>query len=219
MGKKSPQTIILLGRSGSGKDTQVRLLEEKTGFRIFATGDALRKVASERTILGRRLHEELQKGNLAPTWLASFLWIKTLVELRPSEGIIFNGSPRKLEEAKLIDEVLVWLGRGRPRVVLVDVSEKEAFTRLTKRKICTRCHAIVPYLEEYRLWKACGKCGGRLKARPDDKPRAIRTRFSWFKKEVGPVIRYYQAQRTLKVINGEQNIQSVFKDILKASRS
>lgn len=215
MKRKRSSTIILLGRSGSGKDTQVRFLEKKLGFRVFATGDSLRRVASEKTILGRRLREELQKGHLAPTWLASFLWIKTLVELEPQEGIIFNGSPRKLQEAELIDEVLTWMGRERPSVILVDVGENEAFLRLTKRRVCKACGMIVPYVKEFKSWKKCEKCGGALKARPDDRPDAIRTRFSWFEKEVGPVIRYYKKQRLLKVVNGEQSIEEVFRDILR----
>jgi len=211
-----PKTIIILGRSGSGKDTQVRLLVKKLGFDIFTTGDNLRKLGRESNILGKRLSGEIRKGNLAPTWLVSYLWIKKLVGLKPHMGIIFNGSPRMPDEATLIDEVLSWLGRGDPFVVLIEVSEKEAMLRLIRRRICSKCGMIVPYVGEFKSWKNCQKCGGKFKVRPDDKPAAIRTRFSWFKKEVGPVIRHYKRKKLLKVVNGEQDIEGVFKDILNA---
>lgn len=215
MKRKYPSTIILLGRSGSGKDTQVRLFEKETGFRTFITGERLRAIAGEPSVLGRELQSELQQGKLAPTWLVSFLWIRELTGLKPTNGLIFNGSPRKLSEAELLDEVLMWVGRGTPFVILVDVSAKEAMERLTKRRICTGCGAIIPYIGEFKSLAQCNRCGGALKTRSDDVPSAIRTRFAWFDKEVGPVIRYYELKGNLHRVNGEQSIEAVWNDIVK----
>jgi len=216
MKKGYSKTIIVLGRSGSGKDTQARLLAKKFGYAVFATGDALRETAKKPTFLGKRLRRELKLGHLAPTWLASFLWINMLIRSDPSRGIIFNGSPRKLSEAKFLNEVLSWLGRRAPCVFLVDVGEREALLRLTKRRICTRCAFVVPYVDEFKFWSRCRKCGGLLRGRPDDRVRAIRTRFLWFKKEVEPVIRFYKKQGLLERVDGEQPIEVVFNDLLKA---
>lgn len=214
---KSPITFILLGRSGSGKGTQAILLQKRfKHLRYISTGDLFRALlANGEHITAKRVKRIVNGGGLPPHWLASYLWTREIIErLKPREGAIFDGAPRRFPEAQLLDEILAWYGRvGVP--LLIDISRKEAFERLSKRRICKKCARIIPYMREFKGLSVCDRCGGELRTRKDDDPKSIRRRLAWFDESVMPVIRYYKKEKRLKVINGEQSIEDVFKDILK----
>lgn len=181
----STDTISLLGRSGCGKDTQAALLEQKFGYAILSTGVLFRALAQEPTAAGKRVAALLEKGDLPPGWLAEFLWTRWLLEKKSlPEHLIFNGAPRRLDEAKELDEVLDFFERVDLGVLLIDISRAEAKRRLLKR------------------------------GRADDDERAINERLDWFEKDVLPVIDYYERSSRLVRINGQQPIEDVFKEIL-----
>lgn len=182
---KKPLTIVLLGRSGSGKGEQARLLIKKLNpvLRIY-TGDRLRAIIKTKTDAGRRIQRTLDGGNLVPGWLASYTWIDTFVrKLNPKMNIVIDGTPRQKIEAEHLDDVLGWFGRKDLKVLYVDVGEKEVTRRLLLRK------------------------------RFDDNPRAIAHRLAYFKKSVLPAVLYYKKTKRLIRINGEQSIKKVFADI------
>ena len=220
--KKSP-TIILLGRSGSGKGTQANLLCERLGLRYIGTGELLRKLGGEENFLGSKLKSVLARGDLAPTWLAFYVWLRELADISPSHGVVFDGSPRMLREAKFLDEVFDWYERKNIKVILIDISREEAFRRLTRRRICKECGTVISYEDvrepqsndELKELKVCDRCGGGLETRPDDDPEAVQNRMDWFEKEVLPVVEHYRKKDMLTVVNGEQSVQVVFKEIIK----
>lgn len=183
-----PKTIILLGRSGSGKGTQAKLLAKKLQPCLYLyTGDLLRALALEPTQAGKKINESLTKGDLAPAWLAEFLWQKELVfKMQGHENVVFDGSPRRLEEAKEIDEVMSWLGRELPTPVLVDITNEEALVRLLKR------------------------------ARSDDTEEVIKNRLSWFESDVMPVVEYYRSQNRLLNVDGLGSVEDIAKRITTA---
>ncbi len=221
--KKSP-TIILLGRSGSGKGTQANFLCERLGFRYIGTGELLRKLAREENFLGTKLKSVLARGDLAPTWLAFYVWLRELADLSPSHGIVFDGSPRMLREVKFLDEVFDWYERKNIKVILIDISREEAFRRLTSREICKECGKVAPYRDvrepqssnELKELNVCDRCGGKLETRSDDDPEAVQNRMDWFEKEVLPVVEHYRKRGMLTVVKGEQDVEDMFKEIMKA---
>ncbi len=181
--KKRLLNIILLGRAGSGKGTQGKFLAKEFGLKYISSGSLFRTLAKKNTPLGKKIKEILTKGGLQPGWLAFWLWVNELKKIDFSKGIILDGASRRLEEAKLLDEVFTWLGRKNLLVLLIDISPKEALRRLLKR------------------------------ARVDDAPSAINKRLEWFNKEVMPVVRYYKKTGRLIKINGQQSREKVFKEI------
>ncbi len=102
------------------------------------------------------------------------------------------------------------------KFVLVDISEKVAFARLSKRRQCKKCGELIPWFGEFKKLKRCHRCGGELILRPDDKASAIRKRLEEFQEHIVPVINYYKKQGRVIKINGDQSIKNVFRDILKA---
>lgn len=184
----TPRTIVFLGKSGSGKDTQAKFVAEKLEPVLYvSTGSFFRKVMSKDTTMGRRTKQVMDNGELMPHWFGAFAWEQTLLEeLKGEENIIFPSSPRNAEEARELDEVLEWLGRDLSEAVLVDVPDEEAVKRLLKR------------------------------ARFDDNEEDIRARLSWFEPHVGPVIEYYEKAGRLHRVNGVGSVEEIFEKIKAA---
>lgn len=183
-----PRTIVFLGKSGSGKDTQAKIVAEKLKPALYvSTGAFFREAMNKDTAMGRRTKEVMDNGELMPHWFGALAWEQTLLEkLKDKENIIFPSSPRNPEEAEELDEVLEWLGRDLSEAVLVDVPDEEVIKRLLKR------------------------------ARFDDNEKDIRARLAWFELHVGPTIDYYEKAGRLHRVDGVGSIEEIKERIAKA---
>jgi len=213
--KDHPLNIILLGISGSGKGTQAKMLCEKYNLEYIGTGDMLRKFAKEENAAARKLKEELDIGHLVPTWVPFYLWMDRLVNVPEEKGVLFDGSPRKIGEAELLSDVLFWYGRKNIKAILIDVPEEEIMQRLLNRRTCAKCGKSA-YVAPEEKSTVCGHCGGEMKIRPEDNPDAIKKRIEWFNHEVQEVIHFYDIHGEIIRINGNQPIDKVSEDIVKA---
>lgn len=223
---KKLKIIILLGPPGSGKGTQAKLLVKEFGLEYLGSGDVLRRRQKVSDFTAKKLIKVMGRGELVPSFIISKLWTDILEKFKQKthrshigkfRGFVIDGSPRKMEETKLLNEAIKWYEwRKYARVILVDISRRESINRLTKRRMCRKCGRVFPWLGHFKKINKCDKCEGKLIARRDDKLSSIKKRLEEFKKETIPVIKYYKKQGKLKKINGKQNIENVFKDILKA---
>ncbi len=214
--------IILLGPPGSGKGTQAKLLQKKFSLEYLGSGDTLRQRRKKVDFTGKKLIKVMTKGELVPSFVVSKLLIDKLERIKNQQrinGLVLDGWTRIVIEAKLVDEALDWYEwQKNVKVILVNISKRESFNRLTKRRACKECGRLIPWVGEFKSLKRCDKCGGLLISRADDKPEAIEKRLEEFEKETKPVINYYKKQNRLIEVNGEQSIEDVSKDILKALR-
>lgn len=216
---KEKQVIILLGSPGSGKGTQAGLTAKKFGLAHLETSDILeerfRQVPKTREV---KEAERLYKSGKLVTPSLVVKWINREIEKlhHKKRGIVFDGSPRTLFEAKKLFPILVnKYGIKNIKVIYIDVGSKECIWRNTRRKICAKCDKPIPYTKQTKNLKTCSECGGKLIMRKIDKPEIIKKRLKVFKKETYPVIKFFKNKSLLKKINGEQSIGDVFKDILK----
>ncbi len=216
---KKPLIIIFLGKQGSGKGTQAELLGEKLGLEYVGSGDLLRVRKTQADFTGKKTKTVVDTGGLIPTPVIFKLWLDKFEAFKKREnfnGFIMDGSPRKIFEAYLVDEALEWYEWNKNvKVMLIDISNKEAIWRLTKRRICIKCGEIIPYVGKFREMKKCPKCRGGLIHRTDDTVAGVKSRLTWFKSDVQPVINYYRKTGRLIKINGEQSIEDVFEEVLK----
>ncbi len=212
-----PINIIFLGRSGSGKGTQAKLLQEELSLVDIDTGGILRNLAKNKDFLGKKIAQTINKGYLVPQWLVIFCWFRRLLSLPSQKGVIMEGSPRQLEEAKTLMDIFQWLGRDRIKVIYLKVSAEEVKKRLLARRICSRCGKEYSLLVNPGLRK-CPACGGKLIRRTDDYPQAIRNRMIFFRKQIIPVINYFRQKNMVIEINGMQPIDLVHKEIMKKIR-
>lgn len=216
---KKPLVLIFLGKQGSGKGTQAELVGEKLELEYVGTGDLYRKRKKDNDFTGQKVTKIVDTGGLAPTVVSFSLWWEKWEEIKKNKklkGFIIDGSPRKMIEVHLIDEALKWFEWDENlKIILIDISTKEAIWRMTKRRMCAKCREIIPFVGEFKKMTKCPECGGKLVKRADDTVQGAKNRLSWFKTEVQPVINFYKKQGRLILINGEQPIEKVFKDILK----
>ena len=207
-----PLNIIFLGRSGSGKGTQAELLIKRFKLVNIDTGDILRELTKRKDKFGKTVLQTISKGKLVPIWLVIYCWLNQLLKISSKKGIIMEGSPRQLEEAKILEEVFSWLGRENFRVVYLQTSEEEVTKRLLVRRICSKCGrefslSLTPNL------KKCSHCGGKLVRRKDDYPKAIKNRMLFFQKKILPVINYFRAKRAGSYFQAKREIK-----VLRAER-
>ncbi len=179
----------MVGRPGSGKGTQAKLLADKIGAPIFSTGGEFRSLAAGGSYLGNRLKGAMESGELLPHWLASYTFQKVLFGLEPQDKIVFEGACRTAPEAALFEEMAQWLPRPY-KAVYLRISEEEAWKRLLVRQ--------------------------QLSGRADDDTAAIRTRFEEYKNKNEAVIDIFRKEGTLVEINGEQPIEGTHHDVLQA---
>lgn len=216
---KKPLNFVLIGRSGSGKGTQAELLMNHFGnFFHVVTGDLFRNLSKSDSQTGEIIRKILKEGGLPYDDIATTLWMHEIAfKLKSNQGLMADGFPRRLNEANSLESFLKFLERhDNTFYLLIDISREEAFNRLTKRRICKKCGKLIPWVGEFKELKICDNCGGELIAREDDKPEAINNRLDYYEDRVVQVINHYKENKKLKVINGEQPIEKVFKDILEA---
>lgn len=150
----------------------------------ISTGDGLRRVARKKNLVGRYIRGVLSKGGLVPYWGPAFFWLADFFErLNGDENVIFDGAPRRVEEARLLDDFMRDIGRKMPLAIYIRLNPAAARARLINR------------------------------GRNDDNPRAILARFAFFRRHVRPVIRYYKNRGRLIAVNGEQPVRDVWRDI------
>ena len=180
--------FCLLGRSGCGKGTQAEFLKARLRRHGKVehpyAGDFFRSMRGKKNLTSRLVTDILRRGDLVPWWIAAFSWLRLLIERNhPEHHLVFEGSPRRLPEAELMDGALQWYGRPESIAIYLDVPAREVTRRLL------------------------------LRARHDDTPKAIRHRMAYFDRDVLPVVRYYKKHRRLIHVNGNQPIEAVWKEI------
>ncbi len=194
--------LIFFGMQGSGKGTLGKAVAERYGMQIFETGSELRKLSHEDSELGKKVKSIVEAGNLVPNEVVMEIVEDFMNKSGNGNPILFDGIPRKVTQAKSLNEVLDRHNREY-KAVLLELSEESALKRLTTRRICKSCKAVYPaaYTE-----KKC-ECGDELITRSDDNPEAIRTRLKNFSEETVPAIEMYKDK--LITIDGEPTIDEV----------
>lgn len=194
---------------GSGKGTLGKAVAEKYGLEIFETGAELRKLAQKDSELGRKIKKIIDAGELVSDEVIMEIVENFINNLEAGKATLFDGIPRKIEQAKLLNTLLKKHDR-KFAGVLLEISEETALRRLTTRRICKNCKEVYP--ANYENNKC--KCGGELITRSDDVPESIKKRIETFKEKTVPTMTLYKDH--FLTIDGEPQIEEVQKSALKA---
>lgn len=198
------KNLLVMGPPGSGKDTQIIEILKYLHFELISSGDLVRELA-KKDLACRKIMSE---GGLVPDDILLAEIEKRVDMIDPHRGIIFDGFPRTLHQAEVLNELLLHHSRTVDRVIYIALEEDAIVDRLTRRKICSICgQNIMPGVEK------CPECGGRPVRRPDDEPAVVIKRVQTFLENTLPLINYYRNKDILVEIDGDQSIVAVAKDV------
>ena len=207
--------IILFGPPGVGKGTQAKLLTEEFNSVHISTGDLLREAVKNRSPLGIRADEFMDKGNLVPDDVMVGLIEEVLDSERARKSFILDGFPRTVAQAKALDEMFERMGITMDGVISLRVDHEEVIHRLTHRKMCKTCGRIYNAETLHGLdTTQCQDCGGMLYQREDDKPETAKHRLEVYVKSTKPLKDFYRQSNRFIQVDGMQEIGYVHKMIL-----
>lgn len=191
-----PQTYIFIGRSGSGKGTQIKLLREyiekikgdMTSY-SFVMGDTLRSFMKGDGYAQNMIKDITKSGLLVPDLITNSFFVSELLANLSTEDYLFiDGIPRSIEQARAIIEIMNFYNRKDVVIINIEVGEEEAKKRMLLRK------------------------------RPDDTEDSINARFNFYGQNVLPAIQYLKEKSGFNylLIDGEKSIEEIHSDILKS---
>ncbi|NBJ82123.1 adenylate kinase [bacterium 1XD42-94] len=207
--------IVMLGAPGAGKGTQADRIAEKYGIPHISTGDIFRANIKEGTELGKKAKSYMDQGLLVPDSLTIDLLMDRIAQADCKNGYILDGFPRTIPQAESLTRALAEKGEKLDYAVNVDVPDENIVNRMGGRRACLKCGAT--YHIAYAAPKAegiCDKCGAGLVLRDDDKPETVQERLTVYHDQTQPLIEYYEAEKILATVDGTQDMERVFQDII-----
>ena len=207
--------IIMLGAPGAGKGTQAKRIAEKYGVPHISTGDIFRANIKEGTELGKKAKSYMDQGLLVPDELTCDLVVDRISQPDAQKGYVLDGFPRTIPQAEALTAALEKRGEKIDYAIDVEVPDSNSIDRMSGRRACLSCGAT--YHLKYNPPKAegqCDNCGASLVLRDDDKPETVRKRLDVYHSQTQPLIDYYKAAGALRGVDGTQDIDVVFQDIV-----
>ncbi|HUC31292.1 MAG TPA: nucleoside monophosphate kinase [Candidatus Paceibacterota bacterium] len=191
---QKPFNLILLGDPASGKGTQAARLIKKYHFYDLDMGREIRKPS----VRARFDYENTSAiGHLTPTAVVRGIFKEVIHSVPSRYGILFNGTPKMINEAKLVSRLLKESERSEPFVIYLSISTNEIVRRMKKR---------------------VEKMGRVLVKRDDDTERALRNRQKYYKEQISRVVAFFGERYTVKKISGMGTEAAVAKKIEAAVR-
>lgn len=209
--------IILLAPPAAGKGTQAELLDEKYHLNHISTGDLLRNAASREDDFGKKLKEIMASGALVSDEIVLEM-LEDHLEKSANQNLLFDGFPRTIHQAELLDEMLEKKNDKINYVFLLDVEEDILKKRITGRRICGKCNSVYNVNVEAlnpKQENVCDKCGEKLYQRVDDNEESFNIRYQEYLEKTSPLINYYQESQKLYRIDSNQKKEIVFDSICK----
>jgi len=207
--------IILLGAQGSGKGTQAELLSQTLGVPHIASGDLFRKAIDEKTEFGIKAKAYIDRGELVPDDLTVTMVVKRLEEPDCSQGVLFDGFPRTVAQAEVLDKGLQEVGKQIDLAIYLQVLREELLKRLSGRYICrAKQHVYNINTHPPKVAGVCDIDGSELYQRSDDTGEAVQKRLDIFFNETIRLLDYYGKQNKLEEVDGNQDIDKVQQSLL-----
>ena len=208
--------IIFLGVPSCGKGTQAKVVSKNFKVNHISTGDLLReKVENLHDPLGLQIKEVIDKGLLVDDEFIIKLIDDKLNMLSSDEGILFDGFPRTLEQAKLLDQLFQKYGRIIDHVINFEIDDRVVLERISGRRSCLECgRSYHIKFNPPKVNDTCDVCGSNLIIRDDDNEASAKVRLTNYYALTYPLIDYYKEQGKLVSVDALQDINKVSEDII-----
>ena len=180
--------LILFGPPGAGKGTQAQRLVDKHNLKQLSTGDMLREAITEGSELGKKASSIMDRGELVSDDIILSM-IRDKLRESGSDGFIFDGFPRNLEQAKALDKILHELKLRLDLVIEIVVNDEVLINRIENRAKESK------------------------NARSDDNEEVLKNRLNIYHESTEMIKPYYLEQKKLVKIDGMRSIEQVSSDI------
>lgn len=214
-GMRGKMKIIMLGAPGAGKGTQAKQIAEKYRIPHISTGDIFRANIKNGTELGKEAKKYMDQGMLVPDELTTNLLVDRIKNADCANGYVLDGFPRTIPQAECLDQALEDLQEKIDFAINVEVPDENIIRRMSGRRACLSCGAT--YHIQYNPPKTentCDVCGSQLVLRDDDKAETVKKRLDVYHAQTQPLIDYYTKKQVLIQVDGTQDINKVFEDIV-----
>ena len=209
--------LLIMGLPGAGKGTQAAKIVEKFGVAHISTGDMFRAAMANKTEMGVLAKSFIDKGELVPDEVTNGIVKERLAQDDITEkGFLLDGYPRTIEQAHALDETLSNLDLKLDGVINIDVNPESLIERLSgriiNRKTGETFHKVFnPPVGDYNE--------DDFYQREDDKPETVKRRLDVNIAQGTPIIEHYRKSGIVFDVQGNQDIDDVFEDIVKAISS
>lgn len=180
-------SINIFGLPMSGKDTQGIRLAESLNAKFLSSGMIIRAMEKETK------KDYTKNGSLAPTNIF-YEWVLPYLE-RPDlfkYPLILSSVGRWAGEEDQVMSVASGAGHEIKAVIILNVSEADAENRFQESKILN----------------------DRGDRKDDEDINVLHNRFTEFRTKTMPVIQHYRSLNLLIEVNGDQNRDAVFNEII-----
>jgi adenylate kinase len=212
--------IIMLGAPGAGKGTQADILSQEMDLPHIASGDLFRQALEKKTEVGILARSYMDKGELVPDEITIKMILERINQADCASGCLFDGFPRTLHQAKVLDKVLKEQEKSIDKAVYIEVPNEELVKRLSGRWLCRTCQTPYHIINSPpKTPGKCDKCGGELYQRSDDREETVKDRLNIFFAQTVPILDYYEKQNKLIRVNGNLGMRAVSKEIISALKA
>lgn len=212
--------VVLIGPAGSGKGTQGKILAEKFNLVHISTGSLLRAEVEKGSDRSKEIESYIGEGNMVPdTLMREVLKSRLLEEDCSSRGVILDGYPRNVEQAKELHGLFKELDRKMDLALEVYVPREELLKRIAGRFSCKKCGTVYnKFFANTKVEDVCDECGStEFDGRADDKKtEAIEKRLKIYEDITKPVVDFYRKKGLIYSVNGSKSVETIASEIEKA---
>ena len=217
--------LVMLGPPGAGKGTQAERFAREHRIPKVSTGDILREAVHSGSDLGRAVEAMMERGELVGDDLIIGIVRERLLRDDALAGFVLDGFPRTATQATALDSITA--SRGPVICVEVQVPDEELVRRVRGRRVCQDCGANADAFEHTpdalselcQNTQQCRTTGPPWVARSDDSEAVVRERLKVYWRDTRPMIEYYSARPTFRVIDGQQSPEQVREALVGAVAS
>jgi adenylate kinase len=155
----------------------------------------------------------MAKGLLVPDEMVAELIQGRLAKADAKRGAIFDGYPRTVPQAEMLERILTGMGRSIAHVVSLEVPLVHIVDRITGRRV----HEPTGQVFHVRYNPPPpGLDPSQLVQRKDDTEEVVQTRHEEYRAKTEPLLRYYGERGLVRPVDGVGDLDVITERVKKA---